>query len=33
MAEIASDGRKGYTYYLPSDDAIRAWRSRNREVT
>ena len=33
MANIAADGRKGYVNGVPSDEAIRSFRSRHRDLT
>lgn len=33
MARIAADGRNGWRNGVPSDDAIRSFRSRHREIT
>ena len=33
MAKIAADGRKGYKNGIPSDEALRSFRSRHRDLT
>ena len=33
MMEVANDGRKGWKNAVPSDDAVRAFRARHREIT
>ena len=33
MAHVALDGRRGWRNNLPSDDAVKAFRARHREIT
>ena len=33
MAEVSADGRKGWKNGVPSDDAVRDFRARHREIT